>query len=79
MWDEGAVNAMVDDLRGLRRTIAEREGVPAYVSFHDATLREMAVARPTTSAELLAINGIGQRRLEKYGEEFLDLLRSPLF
>jgi ATP-dependent DNA helicase RecQ len=67
---------LFDKLRVLRRALAEREGVPAYVIFHDATLREMAAVRPTSPAELLDINGVGQRKLEKYGDEFLELLRS---
>lgn len=61
-------------LRDLRRRIAQEEGVPAYVIFHDATLREMADLRPGTAAELLAVTGVGERKLEKYGAAFLDLL-----
>ncbi len=73
------VTADIDDelfeaLRALRREIAEREGVPAYIVFQDATLREMAVLRPTTEDELLGINGVGERKLEKYGAEFLAVL-----
>ena len=68
-------DALFEELRALRRQIAEREGVPAYVIFHDATLREMAVVRPSTLEELLDISGVGQRKLEKYGGEFLALLR----
>jgi ATP-dependent DNA helicase RecQ len=71
-------DALFDELRALRRQIADREGVPAYVIFHDATLREMAAARPAISAELLDVNGVGERKLEKYGEEFLALLRLHL-
>ncbi|MBN1319670.1 MAG: RecQ family ATP-dependent DNA helicase [Thermoleophilia bacterium] len=68
-------NALFEELRALRRRIAEREGVPAYVIFHDATLREMASSRPATPGELLGVNGVGERKLDKYGEEFLALLR----
>jgi ATP-dependent DNA helicase RecQ len=64
-----------DGLRALRRAVAEREGVPAYVIFHDATLREMAAVHPRTPEELLEIGGVGQRKLEKYGEEFLAFLK----
>ncbi len=70
--------ALFEELRALRRRIAEREGVPAYVIFHDATLREMAVLRPATSGELLGVSGVGERKLEKYGEEFLALLRRDI-
>jgi ATP-dependent DNA helicase RecQ len=66
---------LFEELRTLRRQIAEREGVPAYVIFHDSTLREMAAARPATEVELLDVSGVGQRKLEKYGEEFLQVLR----
>ncbi len=60
----------------MRRQIAEREGVPAYVIFHDATLREMAALQPTTPDGLLDVSGVGERKLEKYGDEFLEALRS---
>ena len=66
---------LFDALRALRREIADREGVPAYVIFHDATLREMAAVRPTTADGLLDIGGVGERKLEKYGPEFLRLLQ----
>jgi ATP-dependent DNA helicase RecQ len=70
-------DALFEDLRALRRRIAEREGVPAYVIFHDSTLREMAEVRPTRADELLEIGGIGERKLEKYGDDFLALLTWP--
>lgn len=69
-------DVLFEALRVLRRRIADREGVPAYVIFHDATLREMAVSRPATLGEFLDVGGVGERKLEKYGEEFLALIRS---
>jgi ATP-dependent DNA helicase RecQ len=66
---------LFEELRALRREIADRESVPAYVVFHDATLCEMASYRPTTPEQLLAITGVGARKLEKFGEEFLAVLR----
>ena len=54
--------------------IADREHLPAYVIFHDATLREMATVLPTTPDELLEVSGVGQVKLEKYGEEFMAVL-----
>jgi len=66
--------ALFEELRALRRQIADREHLPAYVIFHDATLREMAALRPTTAGGLLAVNGVGVKKLEKYGEEFLRVL-----
>jgi ATP-dependent DNA helicase RecQ len=68
-------DALFEELRALRRQIADREQVPAYVIFHDATLREMAVLRPATADELLEVSGVGVKKLEKYGEEFLAVLR----
>jgi len=67
-------DALFEELRALRRQIADREGVPAYVIFHDATLREMAAQRPATAGELLEIGGVGVKKLEKYGDEFLAVL-----
>ena len=69
-------DALFEELRALRREIADREGVPAYVIFHDATLREMAASRPRTPEDLLDVGGVGEKKLEKYGEEFLAALRS---
>ncbi len=67
-----------EDLRVLRRALAEEHGVPPYVIFHDATLAEMVVWRPRTEDQLLAIEGIGQTKLQRYGEEFLDLIRDAV-
>ncbi|WOX06111.1 DNA helicase RecQ [Microbulbifer pacificus] len=64
-----------DALRALRKSLAEERGVPPYVVFHDATLREMLSARPRNAAEMLAISGIGDSKLAKFGEPFLALLR----
>jgi ATP-dependent DNA helicase RecQ len=62
------------ELRGLRKQIAEQEEVPPYVVFNDATLVEMAQLMPMTEMELLAVNGVGQRKLERFGEAFMDLI-----
>jgi ATP-dependent DNA helicase RecQ len=64
-----------DALRARRRELADEHGVPPYVIFHDATLAAMAEQRPLTRAELLNIPGIGQAKLERYGDEFLEVLR----
>ncbi|MFI1622206.1 DNA helicase RecQ [Streptomyces lydicus] len=61
-------------LRGWRGRTAKEQGVPAYVIFHDATLREIATARPATVAALGAVNGVGENKLAKYGEQILDVL-----
>jgi ATP-dependent DNA helicase RecQ len=62
-------------LRVLRRRLADAEGVPAYIVFSDAVLRQMAATVPETGAELLALPGIGPVKLERYGEAFLAALR----
>ncbi|QKX15582.1 DNA helicase RecQ [Microbulbifer sp. YPW1] len=64
-----------DALRALRKSLAEERGVPPYVVFHDATLREMLSARPRNEAEMLAISGIGDSKLARFGEPFLALLQ----
>jgi ATP-dependent DNA helicase RecQ len=66
-----ASDALFDKLRELRREIADRQGVPAYVVFSDRTLREMAEVRPENDDELLAVSGVGPAKLERYGERFL--------
>ncbi|MEJ2591798.1 MAG: RQC domain-containing protein, partial [Candidatus Thiodiazotropha sp.] len=71
-----AERALWEALRTLRRDIAESQGVPAYVIFHDATLMEMAERRPRDREQLATISGVGERKLEAYGEDFLQLLRS---
>ncbi|MFC6080055.1 DNA helicase RecQ [Sphaerisporangium aureirubrum] len=61
-------------LRAWRAASAKEQGVPAYVIFHDATLREIAAGAPTTFAALSEINGVGEAKLAKYGQQILDLL-----
>ena len=62
-------------LRALRREIADRENVPAYIVFSDAVLRALAERLPQTPNELLQVPGIGPAKLARYGEAFLNLLR----
>ena len=66
---------LFDALRELRRDLAAEAGVPPYVIFHDATLREMAQTRPATLAALGEVGGVGARKLESYGEAFLKVIR----
>ncbi|MGW8553708.1 DNA helicase RecQ [Streptomyces tubercidicus] len=61
-------------LRGWRGRTAKEQGVPAYVIFHDATLREIATLGPTTTAELGTVSGVGENKLAKYGQQILDVL-----
>ncbi|MEU8134797.1 DNA helicase RecQ [Streptodolium elevatio] len=61
-------------LRAWRAATAKEQGVPAYVVFHDATLREIAASAPTTLDDLAAIGGVGENKLNKYGQQILDTL-----
>jgi ATP-dependent DNA helicase RecQ len=66
--------AVFEQLRGWRGATAKEQGVPAYVVFHDATLRAIAVAAPATLGELAGISGVGESKLAKYGEAILVAL-----
>jgi ATP-dependent DNA helicase RecQ len=65
---------LFDALRARRKEIADQLDLPPYVIFHDATLREMAEHRPRNEAELLTINGVGEAKLARYGQAFLELI-----
>ncbi|PSC03632.1 DNA helicase RecQ [Alsobacter soli] len=62
-------------LRAERMRIAREQGVPPYVVFHDATLRDMAMLRPRNRTELAAVQGVGEAKLDRYGAAFLDAVR----
>ena len=64
-----------EKLRDLRRRLAEEAGVPPYVIFHDATLKEMVYLRPSSPEELLTLHGVGQTKLDRYGAAFLKALQ----
>ncbi|CRK58274.1 ATP-dependent DNA helicase RecQ [Alloactinosynnema sp. L-07] len=63
-----------DLLRAWRAAAAKEQGVPAYVIFHDATLRQIATQKPSTLGDLGTISGIGENKLAKYGQQILDTL-----
>ena len=65
---------LFERLRAWRATTAKEQGVPAYVIFHDATLRQIATQTPTTLAELGTVSGVGENKLAKYGEGVLEAL-----
>jgi len=65
-------------LRKLRKSIADENNIPPYVVFSDATLLEMAEILPVTASELLNVNGVGQRKLERFGVPFMTLIREHL-
>ena len=65
---------MVAELKAWRTRRAREDGVPAYVVLHDATLTELAARRPGSAAELAAVKGLGPTKIERYGDELLDVL-----
>lgn len=67
---------LFDKLRKLRKAIADEENIPPYVVFNDATLIEMAEQMPLSPGEMLGVNGVGTRKLERFGREFMALIRS---
>jgi ATP-dependent DNA helicase RecQ len=73
--------ALFERLRGLRRKLADERGVPAYIVFSDVSLRDMARKYPTNSNEFRGVSGVGEKKLDDFGEQFLneikDYLASP--
>lgn len=65
-------------LRKLRKSIADEENIPPFVVFNDATLIEMAEQCPVRANDLLLINGVGERKLERFGDAFMALIREHL-
>ena len=63
---------LFQELRDLRSRLANEQGVPPYIIFHDRTLAELARRKPESQASMRSINGIGESKLERYGEAFLD-------
>jgi ATP-dependent DNA helicase RecQ len=78
MSREAVDGDLFEALRALRRTMAEERGVPPYVIFSDASLREMARDRPTTEEAFLRIKGVGQHKLAELGPRFLARVREHL-
>ncbi|MDE5412737.1 DNA helicase RecQ [Alkalihalobacterium chitinilyticum] len=70
-----ANDEVFESLRQVRKDIADKEKVPPYLIFSDKTLREMSRSIPSSTEELLLVNGVGQQKLEKYGEPFLTALQ----
>jgi ATP-dependent DNA helicase RecQ len=71
---EGVDRDLFERLRALRRELAERQGVPPYVIFHDTALRDMARQRPAGTAALSRIKGVGEHKLATYGPAFLQAI-----
>ena len=75
---EGVDRPLFDRLRSVRLELARARGVPPYVIFHDATLRDMARRRPTTREALMAVRGVGERKAADLGDVFLDAIRQHM-
>src|SRR5262245_40531312 len=73
---EGVDKGLFEDLRQLRRGLADQRGVPPYIIFGDATLRELARLRPSSPAGFASVRGVGQKKLEDLGPIFLDRIRA---
>lgn len=71
---KSVANSLFEILRKLRYEISKEEEVPAYVIFSDAALRQMETERPMSDQELLAIDGVGKAKLEKYGDAFIKAI-----
>jgi ATP-dependent DNA helicase RecQ len=70
--------ALWETLRECRRELADEQGVPPYVIFHDSTLQEMCTSVPQSLSEFAQLSGVGERKLDKYGSVFLQAINSHL-
>ena len=68
-------NILFEKLKELRREIAAKEGVPAYIVFSDASLRDMCRKKPVSPVQFSTVNGVGSVKLEKYGKAFTELIK----
>ncbi|MES2503420.1 MAG: DNA helicase RecQ [Myxococcota bacterium] len=74
-WND-ANTELFQNLRTLRLELAKEQNLPPYVVFHDSTLREMASRKPSNLSELALIPGVGEAKLKRYGQAFLEVLRT---
>ncbi|MCH7881216.1 MAG: DNA helicase RecQ [Proteobacteria bacterium] len=72
---EATDQPLFDALRALRKSLADERGVPPYVIFHDKTLHQMIASLPTNLLEMADINGVGEQKLERFGEAFLAVIQ----
>ena len=72
----GGDDALFEALRVLRKRLADEAGMPPYIVFNDASLRDMAQRQPTTLEEFATIAGVGQAKLARYGQQFVELIRA---
>ena len=73
-WQRASDQKLWDALRECRTRLSKEQGVPPYMIFHDATLMEMVEQRPSRLLELEQIDGVGERKLEAYGSDFLEVI-----
>lgn len=66
---------LLDELKILRASLARKRGLPAYVIFSDASLTDMCKILLTTNEQFLKVSGVGERKLETYGEAFMDVIK----
>ena len=68
-------NDLFDLLRALRKQLADEQGIPPYIVFSDRSLRDMAALLPRSPEDMLSVSGVGEVKLQRYGKQFLDLIR----
>lgn len=73
--EENINHKLFSALKVLRKQIADRASVPAFVIFSDATLKEMCIKQPVTQADFLEISGVGATKYNRYGEEFMEVIK----
>jgi ATP-dependent DNA helicase RecQ len=78
VWEADIDPQLFEHLRGLRSRLAREAGLPPYIVFADAALREMAARKPQTPDEFLQISGVGTVKLERYGTDFLTCIQEYL-
>ena len=72
---QAVADGLFEQLRALRRSLADENNVPAYVVFSDRTLLEMANVRPHDEIEMLGVSGVGEHKMKQYGKKFLEEIR----
>lgn len=72
--EDNETQQLYDQLKAARAMLAKQQNVPAYVIFHDKTLRELAMKKPSSLEDMLEIGGIGESKLQRYGQPFLDVI-----
>jgi ATP-dependent DNA helicase RecQ len=73
-WNDEESEKLWEELRNRRLSLARKQEIPPYMIFHDSTLREMVEVRPQTLHEFSNLSGVGKTKLERYGEQFLEVL-----